>query len=517
MEYTLTLNAPDYLSFTPVVLSGDFKVTISNFNATSPTDDFIRTIGEASNSNNFLLYRNDGTNNAWNFRANNVTGVFPTGAAKPTTENGDLTFQRVGSTGTITYLGVTTTATVPTDNFTLSGFNVTNNSSSNAVFGNVVVEQAGSIVYNWDFDNTDHALTNVTETITGNTAIGSGVVVGDWTRIPFNWAGSQLSFNAIPNGAQGQNPSGGWTCTGLDRLSNGNWLVGNAGQAASDGTPLNPSLVILSSDYSTIVQELDMFGVIGANTIQGVAVDTDGTYWLASGNIGVIVHVTSAGVEIERFAIPSVNGLALDSTRGTAGSLWYCTFPTAGLVIKRWDIALETTVTADNIALPAGASIPDQLHYNSNLIYLTQGGSGEDGDIYVFDATSKEHIAYIAPLAQAQAIEGAYISGNVLYIANDGGYHTNATPAISAIIEYDITGAFSTLNITATGTSNGTYKTLITNPENDTTVFVGSLLYSSNSSSTDLVNVVPGTKITGFAIDNEATHVNGAVITGTTV
>jgi hypothetical protein len=510
MAFTLTLNAPAYLSFTDIVLTGDFKITISNFNFVNPNGDFPRLIGEANLNTNNIIYRNDGTHNEWNFRASNATGAFPLGAAKPTTKNGKFTFERVGSQGTITYLGVSTTATVPTGSFTFNSFNRTNTTATDAVWGNVVVEKAGSIVYNWDFDNTDHALTNVTETITGNTAIGSGVVVGNWTKIPFKWAGSQLSFNALPNGAQAANPSGGWTCTGLDRLANGNWLVGNAGLAQDNATPLTPSLIELSTDYQTIVNEINMTPVLGNNTIQGVAVDTDGSYWLASG--AGIVHVTSAGALIETFAI-SVNGLALDTTRGTAGSLWYIV--AAGTAIKRFDIALETTVVADQITLPAAASIPDHLHYSSNLIYLTQGTSGANGDIYVFDATTKEQHAYIAPLAQAQAIEGAYISGNVLYIANDGGFHTNATPAISAIIEYNLTGTFSTANITISGIPNGS-QYIYLNDASHTEIFRGLLTFAAEAATTPSLPLLVGSRYYGYWTGTNA-PTDGSGVTGITL
>jgi hypothetical protein len=75
----------------------------------------------------------------------------------------------------------------------------------------------------------------------------------------------------------------------------------------------------------------------------------------------------------------------------------------------------------------------------------------------------------------------------------------------------------STLNITATGTPDGTYKTIITNPNDDSIVFAGNLAYSSGVATTGSLSLAVSTALTGFVIDSEATHVNGAVITGTTV
>jgi hypothetical protein len=75
----------------------------------------------------------------------------------------------------------------------------------------------------------------------------------------------------------------------------------------------------------------------------------------------------------------------------------------------------------------------------------------------------------------------------------------------------------STLNITVTNTPDGTYKTIITNPSDDSIVFAGNLAYSSGAATTGSLSLAVSTALTGFVIDNEATHVNGAVITGTTV
>ena len=103
------------------------------------------------------------------------------------------------------------------------------------------------------------------------------------------------------------------------------------------------------------------------------------------------------------------------------------------------------------------------------------------------------------------------------------GVHFVTTESLDSVgrvvfAEYaNLTGLIaSTLNITATGTPDGTYKTIITNPADDTIVFAGNLVYTSGVAST-AISIVAGSQLTGYVIDNEATHINGAVITGTTV
>jgi hypothetical protein len=78
-------------------------------------------------------------------------------------------------------------------------------------------------------------------------------------------------------------------------------------------------------------------------------------------------------------------------------------------------------------------------------------------------------------------------------------------------------GLVSTLNISISGMPDASYKTIITNPVDDSIVFASSLAYVSGSATTGIISVSVGVELTGFSIDNEATHVNGAVITGTTV
>tara|TARA_R110000803_G_scaffold13771_2_gene38505 strand:+ start:164 stop:1462 length:1299 start_codon:yes stop_codon:yes gene_type:complete len=77
----------------------------------------------------------------------------------------------------------------------------------------------------------------------------------------------------------------------------------------------------------------------------------------------------------------------------------------------------------------------------------------------------------------------------------------------------------STLNISITGMTDATYKTIIPNPVDSAAlpIFAANLAYTSGSASTGDLDLAVGTALTGFVIDNEVTHLNGAVITGTTV
>jgi hypothetical protein len=64
---------------------------------------------------------------------------------------------------------------------------------------------------------------------------------------------------------------------------------------------------------------------------------------------------------------------------------------------------------------------------------------------------------------------------------------------------------------------DGNYKTILTNPTDDSLVFAGSLDYLLGLSEASLFSVDVSTALTGFVIDNELTHIDGAVITGITI
>jgi hypothetical protein len=76
----------------------------------------------------------------------------------------------------------------------------------------------------------------------------------------------------------------------------------------------------------------------------------------------------------------------------------------------------------------------------------------------------------------------------------------------------------SKLDISVTGVPDGSYMTVIVDPTNTALapLFAASISYVSGAASTGNISPAAGTALTGFAIDNLATPLNGAVITGTT-
>lgn len=67
-------------------------------------------------------------------------------------------------------------------------------------------------------------------------------------------------------------PEKGWTCTGLARLPDGSWLVGNDGRGAGVSDPQLASIVHLSADRAAILREWTITALgLPAASVQGVA------------------------------------------------------------------------------------------------------------------------------------------------------------------------------------------------------------------------------------------------------
>jgi len=77
------------------------------------------------------------------------------------------------------------------------------------------------------------------------------------------------------------------------------------------------------------------------------------------------------------------------------------------------------------------------------------------------------------------------------------------------------TGSQITISGTPSAIPDGTFKTLLINETTRDVVFDSNVLYSANSAVVSIPDIA-SEKITGHIVDNEATHIDGAVITGVT-
>lgn len=238
-----------------------------------------------------------------------------------------------------------------------------------------------------------------------------------------------VSTTAVPDIAQSTTGKG-FTITGLAYDSAlGCWWAGNAGKNLPGDSAFYPSLVKLSADFKTKLAEIDLHTTFSAmSTVQGVCVDTsDNTLWIASYEEHKVRHITKAGANIASFALATANGIAYDSRTDT---LWVLT-----------DSALKhLTKTGTELSTLACAYTAQDhiwLDETNNKIYFTAGANyAKNNYVYVVDlGTNTITLAY--NLVDSYAVEGIWINGTTMYIANDGYYHS-ASYGVNVVNKYDL-------------------------------------------------------------------------------
>jgi hypothetical protein len=242
----------------------------------------------------------------------------------------------------------------------------------------------------------------------------------------------------VPTAPLASPTSGGFTCTGMTRDAAGYWLVGNFGQATFT-SPFTPAIEILSPSRRKLVKEIPLLAADfpGIQGIQGVAWDsTDDSIWFVDTANKKVRHITRAGVkltdEIDVSAIGEPNGIAYVPSRD---ALWISisNSPTCYLRSCVDGAALDTcTVQAS----------ADQLHWDdlNKYLYTSYGANGTNGNVEVRDAITNGVVASYLGLVSSQSIEGLWANGQgALFVANDGGYHTEAAPALHVICQYTVT------------------------------------------------------------------------------
>lgn len=255
-----------------------------------------------------------------------------------------------------------------------------------------------------------------------------------------------IEFKVLPDRPTGA-PSGGFTCTGLDRITRGTyagcWLVANDGRTVEgDGSPYTPEVLILDSAFNRILAVFPM-PYTGASA-QGVAVDTSGssdTFWVATAGDGKIRHFDMSGAEITTDAFnwatayPSLgnpNGLAYDSGND---ALW-CSDTNGNARL----IACNPAASPRELATASLTGSPDMLQLIEGKIYYSVGSNGANGGIRYYDTASASVVNIYPTLINAQAIEGIFIDrdAGVLTVVNDGGYHDSANPSLNIVLRYRI-------------------------------------------------------------------------------
>ena len=304
--------------------------------------------------------------------------------------------------------------------------------------------------------------------------------------------------------AQGATPGTGFSTTGLTRAPDGTWWVANHGLSNLADQTYEPSLVHLSADFKTKLGEFSLIGsAVGkVKSIQGVAYDTtDNAVWVGSQSENLLYEISTTGQILKKMAVPYANGVAYDSRYN---ALWVCSSHNSVVVL----VSADTGKTVNTLTL--GRSDPDHLFVDTanDLLYYSYGDTGRAGYVAVVKiSTGKELGVY--KLTEADAIEGIYLSGDLLYTANNAYYH-DAPSHTNAILTFDV-GLFGqsvTLDIALSATSvkeNSASGTIVGSLSTSTTGSSSSFTYQLSDSADGLFALSDGKIVTTSKIlDYEA-------------
>ncbi|NPD16349.1 hypothetical protein HOY34_14210 [Xinfangfangia sp. D13-10-4-6] len=256
-----------------------------------------------------------------------------------------------------------------------------------------------------------------------------------------------LSWSHLPD-LPGSPAGLGFTATGLDRIGSGPfagcWVIGSDGrQVEGDGSPFAARIAIVTADFQRCLVSYGLSDP-ALDGVQGVAWDgQDNSFWLARPGLKRIEHYSAAGAEIAADRIlldapgwagawSAPNGLAWD-----AGSNQL--FVSAANSATAYRITKAGAIQA---TLTLGTTTPDHLCHAAaaGMLYASSGSNGSDGAVHGLDLVSGAISLPWPQLTRCQAIEGIWVDhlAGRLFALSDGGFHTNASPALNIGLTYAI-------------------------------------------------------------------------------
>lgn len=237
-----------------------------------------------------------------------------------------------------------------------------------------------------------------------------------------------LSVTALPDTVLSE-PGKGFTCTGLtyDADENVFW-IGNCGKNLPEAEYSRPTIVKVEKDTLSYLDEIDLYSIYPSMIdVQGVTLDTsDDSLWVCSFSENKIRHISKKGNDKGCIDIEKPTGIAYDSRTDT---LWVLTYTELINMNKDGDI-IETI----------GICIEGQdqifLDEKNHLVYLTAGlDYKRENYVYLVDLSTKEVSLKFIP-EDSYAIEGIFVEENIMYVLNDGYYHSAKIP-INQLNKYD--------------------------------------------------------------------------------
>jgi hypothetical protein len=227
----------------------------------------------------------------------------------------------------------------------------------------------------------------------------------------------------LPDIALGQ-PGQGFTCTGLayDKAEDV-YYIGNYGKNTPKDKVFQATIVKVSKDFTKNLGEIELYKLFpDMKDIQGLTVDTsDGSIWFSSYSEGKIRHIAKDGTDLGSFKLKGT-GICYDSRTDT---LWVLTSDMLHNVDK-------TGKKIESIDCAAEGQKQIFLDEANDTIFFTAGNS----TVYKIELETGAMFGAFN-LKTSYASEGLFISGQDLFILNDGFYRGSKVP-VNQVNHYDI-------------------------------------------------------------------------------
>lgn len=165
------------------------------------------------------------------------------------------------------------------------------------------------------------------------------------------------------------------------------------------------------------VGDMAVFSMGTSAAPQDIAAGPDGNLWVANTGSNTIAKVSTAGVILQNYSLPTANAGVRDITVGPDGNLWF-TETTANKIGR-----ITTAGVITEFSVPTAASQPYGITAGSDgALWFTEFAGNKIGRITTGGAVTNEYVLPTGVTAPYDIVDGPQGSSRVYYTGSGSGY-----------------------------------------------------------------------------------------------